>query len=344
MNKNLIALAVAAAMAAPLAAQAEVTVSGGLQAEVVNLGGGAADTTITGNNAAGLYAMDAAENAKQNSGNYGFLKFSSSEDLGGGMTAIATYNMNIAVDNVLATRDAYIGLSGGFGTILAGRLSTPYKSSTVSWDPFLATAAQARGSNGMSGLHNSYVNNAVAYANKFGSAKVVAAVVLDEATDGVDTTETNGKHAVSFSVNAPVGPVELALAFIDVSEHADPVNGGAYGKNMSATKVGVKWTSGAITVAGQYEMLDKGFNTVANNEGINVMFVTASYAMGANTVSASYGADDKKDAEGSYMAVGVKHTFSKNTSVFAAYRANDRDVTGADMDVNALTVGMRVGF
>lgn len=341
MKKNIIALAIAGALAAPLAAQAEVTVSGGLQAEIVNLSGDGA--------VEGLYAMDAAEYSSQNSGNFGYLAFSASEDLGNGMKAIAKYNMKTAVDNVLGTRDAYVGMSGGFGTVLAGRLATPYKSSTVKWDPFLATFMQARGSNGMSFLHDGYVDNAVAYANQFGPAKVVLAVVLDEAQDPTDPSSTAGNHATSFSVNVPVGPVEIAVAYIDMSEYTitsdikDPMTGVVaipkgtqLADDSAATKVGVKYNAGAITVAGQYETFDDGLGDYAQ------YYLTGSYAMGATTVSASYGADDIDNVNDNYAAIGVSHAFSKSTNVYAGYRMSDSDVDGTD--ASAVGAGLRVKF
>lgn len=343
MNKNVIALAVAAAMAAPLAAQAEVTVSGGLQAEVVSIGGDAASAN-------GLYATDGGEYNNENGGNYGFLKFSASEDLGDGLKALAVYNMNVSVGDSNGApvggadpggRDAYVGLSGGFGTVLAGTLTTPYASSTKMWDPMIATFAQARGNAGMSALHNSYAGNAVAYANKFGMAKVVAAVVLDETASTTATDETNGNHGYSFSVNMPVGPVEIAVAYMDVSEFA------AGADDASAIKVGVKYTAGAITVAAQMEQLDKGV-AGTGTDGTDVMYITGSYAMGANTFSASYGQTTNKAVVGddvvpTYMAVGMKHAFSKNTSVHVAYSQVATDTT-PDLDETKLGAGLRVAF
>jgi predicted porin len=342
MNKNVIALAVAAALAAPLAAQAEVTVSGGLQAEVVNIGGDAASKN-------GLYAADGGEYTSENGGSFGYLKFSASEDLGNGLTALAVYNMSVNVgDNAGVTvagaapggRDAYVGLSGGFGTVLAGTLTSPYASSTKGWDPMIATFAQARGSFGMSALHNSYAGNALAYANKFGMAKVVAAVVVDEAASTTAADETEGKHGMSFSVNMPVGPVEVAVAYLDATDFGGPND------EATATKVGVKYTAGAITVAAQYEMLGKGLGTSDN--GDDVAYITGSYAMGANTFSASYGqttvkTDGGADVVPTYMMVGMKHAFSKNTSAFVAYRQSTTDTT-PNADETALGAGLRVAF
>jgi predicted porin len=337
MNKNVIALAVAAAMAAPLAAQAEVTVSGTLQAEIISLDGD--------NVQKGLYVADAQEGGKVGSGNAGALNFSASEDLGDGLKAIAKYGVNVDVDGKApAQRDAYVGLSGGFGTVMAGTLTTPYASSTKTWDPFLATAAQARGNYGMSALHNGYAKNAIAYANKFGMAKVVAAVVID---DGASTAvpavnETNGKNALSFSVNMPVGPVEIALAYVDASEFSDIKNLGissassAAPATLTATKVGVKYTAGAIGVAAQFETID---SDAANTT--DTAYVTGTYTMGANTFAVSYGQEDNGTTTPTYVAVGMVHGFSKNVRAHVGYIGMDHDDNTTDSGIAA---GLRVAF
>lgn len=340
MKKNVIALAVAAAMTAPLAAQAEVNISGGLQAQLVNIGGDAASPD-------GLYATDGGEYAAENSGSWGFLKFSASEDLGGGLKALAMFNFATNVGDTdtatggsagLGSRDSYVGLTGGFGTVLAGTMSSPYKSSTVKWDPFVTTFMQARGNLGMSTLHNGYHSNVVAYANKFGMAKVVAGIVLDENNDATATDSTSGNHGLTASVNVPVGPVEVALAYLDVSEFGDG-SANAVADKATATKIGVKYTAGAITVAGQHEALDDGLGDQT------FTYVTGSYAMGANTFSASYGMNtmDTADLDNSYFAIGMKHAFSKSTSAHVGYRVADTD-SAVDADETAFGAGLRVGF
>lgn len=332
MKKSVIAAAVAAVVAAP-AALADVTISGGLQAELVSVGG---DATRT---ADGVYLADGGMSGNMDGGNFGFLSFKASEDLGGGLKALANYTLNTHTDSSTGVRESYVGLSGGFGTFLAGRLNHPYKTSTVGWDPFLATSLQARGNGGMAGaLHGSEINNAVAYANSFGSVKLVAAAVIDEKKDGTND-DTTGNHAVSFSVNAPIGPVELAVAYIDLSEHGDL---GVAADKASAVKVGLKFASGDLTVAGQVEMLDEGFG-----DG-NVAYLTGSYKMGSNSISLAYGKTDSDLVAGSedetYLAVGLNHSFSKMTSGYVGYRATN-DVAGSDgVDETALGAGLRVKF
>jgi len=351
MKKTAIAVAVAAVLAAPVA-MADVSVSGQLQTQIVNYGG-------DGGNRNGLYVSDGGAVGGSNSGNWGAINLVASEDLGDGMKALAKYSFNVLTGANIGTREAYVGLAGGFGAVLGGKLNHPYKTSTVSWDPFLSTFAQARFNGGMGGglsgdatantlqnaLYGSEVDNALAYAGSFGGVKVVAALIVDEGASPTDTSKTNGKNGVSFSVNAPVGPVEVAVAYANLSELAD-FNGTSLAtvKDLVATKVGVKWVSGDITVAGQYEMLDKGFSAQA--EKGSVAYVTGSYKMGNNTVSAAYGMTDKKlntvgtDKAATYLAVGLNHAMSKNTSAFVGYRSSDNGT----IKENAVGAGLRVKF
>ncbi|WP_303907479.1 porin [Thiohalomonas denitrificans] len=339
MNKKLIALAIAGAMAAPLAAHAELTISGKLQAEVVNVDG---DGVAAAGGLEGIQVVDGMEGASANSGNASAINVAGSQDLGNGLKGIAKAGFNLWPADHGARdfegRDAYIGLAGGFGTVLIGTMNSPYKASTVGWDPFLATSLQARGSSGMSTLHNGYLSNTIAYANTFGAVKFVAGVAVDESDDeggpldvaGEPTPdgETDGDHAISASLNAPIGPVELALAYQD--------NGG---EDETAVKAGVKYSTGVFTVAGQYETLDEG---LTNGDHL---YLTGSMAMGANTFSLSAGtfSDDSVDEiDEDYVALGVKHAFNKAVSAHAGYRMNDTDADNTD--VNVLTAGMRVGF
>jgi predicted porin len=223
MKKTLIATAVAAVMAAP-SAMAEITLGGQLQAEVVNASGDGVDSSGKNGNGEGLYMSDGWEGGSPNKGNASSFWVKGNHDIGNGLTGLYKLNFNPKFGDDFSTvgaRDAFIGLKGGFGTILMGRLATPYKSSTVKWDPFLATFMQARGNGGMSGAgHNGYLGNVVAYANQFGPASFVVALGLDETKDNPANTaskDTDGDHAVSASLNVPVGPVELALAYVDTA-------------------------------------------------------------------------------------------------------------------------------
>jgi predicted porin len=181
MKKNLLALAVAGAFAAPAAAMAQSfvqiygTINSDLQAAEAEGGaplpfgpaGGPAsfgnNYGITGGasaangfairpvgvNSQGVAARDAAftqissqAGVSSNSSNIGFR---GSEDLGfGGLKAIFQIESAINIDTGsgnLGGRNSNVGLAGGWGTVFYGQWDTPYKFITLKADPFFATSA-----------------------------------------------------------------------------------------------------------------------------------------------------------------------------------------------------------
>jgi predicted porin len=101
MKKTIVAAAVAAVVAAP-AAFADITISGQINAEIVD------------NNNTNGYQMD--ENSD--------VKISGSEDLGNGMKAFFTINASPdagGTDGYIGEDDRYVGLSGDFGKVTLGR-------------------------------------------------------------------------------------------------------------------------------------------------------------------------------------------------------------------------------
>ncbi len=142
MNKKLLAVAVAAAVAAPLSAQAGSDVTlygiGKLAQEYVdaddNSGTGAGEKLL------GYDGWDTTSRASR-------LGVKGSEDLGGGLKAIfkmefdipMTDRSNNVADNDQGTikmRNSYVGLAGKWGTALIGRHDTPLKVSTGRLDLF----------------------------------------------------------------------------------------------------------------------------------------------------------------------------------------------------------------
>ncbi len=321
MKKTLIAVAVAATAAAP-AAFADITMGGQLQAEVVSVSNDAGMGE-------GIFLTDAWGGKTSNSGPAAAFFIKGAHDLGNGLTGIYKLNTlprwatgTTTAQKTLTARDAFVGLKGGFGTVLLGRMNKPYKTATVKWDPFLGTFLQARGSSGMSKGHNSYIESAVGYANKFGPAKVAALVSFDEANSD------DANHTLSASLNVPIGPIELAAAYLGKDGNA-------------ATKVGAKFSTGAITIAAQYEMIDGGSPNVGGlTADTDIGYVTGSFKAGKNTFSASFGQTDSGGADSDYFAIGAKRALGKKVSVHAGATVN-----GTDNDQTTLFgTGMRVKF
>lgn len=240
MNKNLLTLAVAAALAAPAiapsTASAEAIVYGKLNvsidyADVTNVTN-TRPVTYRFNPSTGLpvIPLDRTSDGKKFTGwgmsGNGYipgadrasrLGFKGSEDLGNGLKAIYQLefgvNLNDTNDNVLSNsdsityRNSFVGLAGGFGTFLLGRHDTPMKISTGKLDLFADTMADYNGTVGFQDLR---ADNVVAYISPSLSGFQLAAAIIPSggATGGqtrrpntVIRVDTNGDGIVdSFGI------------------------------------------------------------------------------------------------------------------------------------------------
>jgi predicted porin len=134
MKKKLILAAISAALASPLAVQAEATMYGQVRIATQN-----ASSNVSAGQSWGM-----ADQVSR-------LGVKGSEDIGGGIRAIykLEFGVNVGggiVDNTLnnnanfwTQRNSYVGLDGAFGTFLMGRHDTPMKVSTAKLDMFADT-------------------------------------------------------------------------------------------------------------------------------------------------------------------------------------------------------------
>lgn len=143
MRKNLLALAVATLVAAPLA-QADsvnVTIYGKIRAgaEAIN------DVTADSSKGNGFRVVDNASR----------LGFKGVEDLGDGLMALWQIESGLQVDGDdnkgtekdgrLNSRNTFVGLKGDFGKVIIGKNDTPYKEMRPFIDPLRDTTAEMSG-------------------------------------------------------------------------------------------------------------------------------------------------------------------------------------------------------
>jgi predicted porin len=339
MKKTLIAAGVAAAMAVPAIAAADVSLTAQLQAELVWID---ADGTVASGD--GLYITDAMHNGNINSGNYSRFDLKGSHDLGNGLTGYAHIGMQANPTALFGggNREILVGLGGDFGKLQLGRMGTPF--STTGKDPFHATFMQARGNGGMvdaiGGLGNgSYMNQSIGYIGSFNPVSVYAAAHLDTAPDADQPSDdTNAKHAYALRVNVDLAPVEVWVAYTG----ADEFEGGG---DLSMAKIGAEWKSGPFRVMGQYENVDQqdiGGNDTARSG--DYMMLAGSYTMGANTFMLGAGMFDP-DVDGQdaqWVSLGMRHAFTRQVSVHGGVRWTERE--DGDVDETVVGGGMRVVF
>jgi len=315
MNKKLLAIAIGTAMVAGSAAvMADATVYGKIHVSVDSLDNGASTAGIvTGSNDdSGLFV----------SSNSSRLGVKGDADLDGGLKAVYQYEMS--TDYVInggtavnGDRNAYVGLKGGFGTVLAGRHDTPFKTVGRKNDLFGDTIADTRNLTN-DGKNDARLGNGLVYKNKFGAVDFALQYLPD---NGVKDGSAN-----SFSLGFKQGPLSLAAAMSTVGKG---FLGGPGTKDATATRV----TAG-------YKMGDMGFRamwqTEADMGGVDgkdgdTMGVGAYFKSGMNKFKLQYTTRSNDVASGAakddatMIALGVDHKMSKDTTVYAVYAQMDND-------------------
>lgn len=323
MNKKLIVVGIAAALAAPLAAQAGVEVYGDARVSL--------DFVNNNDNTAGNKDTSIELNS-----NYSYLGFKGDEDLGAGMTALWQIEQEVQFDTGTwgsAARDTYVGLGTGWGNVLAGHMRTPYRVATEQLDPFANTRADYNaiiGSfNGASIFNDeTRLSNMIAYTSPdMGGFKGALAYVLSDATTGNDnlpkSSAADKKYAYSLSVAYNNGPIFASAAYESLNKAG--LGGGTGTPDAKAWKLGGSYTMmDALTIGALYENVDLGGTAGDRNAyGIN-----GSYRMGSTTFMAAYNAADDTSVTSSgasQYSIGVKQALSKNTEVYALYTQVSND-------------------
>jgi len=312
MNKKLLPLAISAALAAgvaaPGAASADVTIYGKLH---MSLDYFKADSTSQYNDISDV----------QVSSNSSRIGFKGSEDLGGGLKAVWQIESSVNLNNGNGTwsgRNSFLGLSGGWGTIIAGKHDTPMKIVSRKLDPFGDTIFDTRaimGSNVTGGFaidtFNLRTNNTVAYISpSWGGFSIIGAYVADY-TDSSSRPSDNDFSAFSASATYSNGPIYAAIAW---EKHKVGDIAGINNPNEpSMFRGGASYKFGAFKLGFAAE---KGKEDLIDRWAGNVF---GAYDFGNNTVKLQYTkAGETFNNDKSWMwSVGFDHKFSKRTKIYA---------------------------
>ena len=315
MKKTIVAAAISAAVAAP-AAMADVTVYGKAHL-AYEFGSNNLDTSST---------TDKEQIASRASR----LGFNVSEDLGNGMSAF--YKIEYGTDlidgtSTLGARDSLMGLKGDFGTLAFGRMGAPNKGMLYGLGNVQLADANG-GDDFAEGFFSkgTRASNVTAYSNSFNGVDVT---IGTSGTDGTSATSQgdnfDGKH---ISLATTVGGVKVGLSNDDTTSE-------------DALIMGAKMSMDALTVGVVYEEYD---STTANAD-YDTTGISASYAMGANVISASFSTRDHQNTATKDIdrtTFGVEHKLSKKTSVYASYA--DVDAGVANTNRSMTSVGMIMNF
>ena len=224
------------------------------------------------------------------------------------------------------SRQAWLNLSGDFGTVSAGRQYTPGFALTAGFDPFGAgTAGQS-----VNLFNNDLIraNNSVAYITpNMGGFSAVYAHAFGE--------QPNNSKAVSGDTiggNYANGPLALGVTYLTVNDIA-----GNSGDLLKNTNLGASYNFGVAKLSGEFQTTKSAPSGITNTDASNWMLgVTVPMGGGVGSyLAASYVNHNDKttvNKDATQVGVGYYYGLSKMTKIYTAY-AHINNKNGAGFTV-----------
>lgn len=335
MKKSLIALAVLAASGAAMA-QSSVTVYG-----IADIWFGSSKTS--GVFHSGAAAQDGVRQTVLQSGGVSGSRWGlkGTEDLGGGLKANFVLEQGINLDQGTTgagfNRQAYVGLSGGFGEVKLGNVYTAYDdisgATNSAFDSALAAANNVFVSNG----YASNPKNNIYYATpSFGGFSGAVSYALGENK----TATLSAANTVAFHAKYENGPIYAGVAY----QRQKPQGSGASDK---FTRINGSYDFGAAKLLASYGNVKEAGGEKTNEYHIGVDVPLG----GALTLSGGYATSKTKlagatDSKRSGYGIALAYGLSKRTTVYTGiHNSKSKDATGAeDGKATIYAVGLKHTF
>ena len=339
MKKTLIAIAAIAAMGA---ASAEVTLYGKL------------DVGVSSSTATDV----PSQGAQFGSGNYETSRIGvkGSSDIAGGVKGIFQLEGKLgATDGEFSKfgREAFLGLTGSFGTVAVGRIWTPYDSAfndALEYNGFSAMGSAfyggVHGDNGMDGSGAS--KNGAQYTTP--TVGGLNAVVM-YGSNGDATATMSATNYTGLGVNYANGPLTVNLATEKVTtalHNGDMATADSY---TNAWILAASYNLGVATVyaAAEAATAESGLGTSAKDAGTS--FGVSVPVTKATTVALGYATETTTSAgmsDGKKTSTGVQVVYAWNaaTAIYAGYNKADTTVLGdtATTTATKFATGVRYNF
>lgn len=289
MQKKLIALAVAGLVSAPAFAQSNVQIYG-----VMDLG----FRHLSGDESNGAHPGLKSRSGVDSSGlSTSRLGFRGTEDLGNGLKAFFTIESQLNPDTssqTTSSRQAFVGLEGGFGRVWLGRDFNPSRSLVSGLDPFGATG--------------------------IGSGQALFAQ---------QTRYDNGVYYRTPNFSGLT--VTLAYTNNVAGDEVNEIKGAGNGRNSKGYSITPMYKNGPMTVGFGYEKYSGGTNATGADIDVKRWNLGGSYDFGIVDLRLAYGQtkDDNaaNDKRKSWMLGGVIPV-SERGKVLASYVQTKLDVAG----------------
>ena len=203
MKKKLLALAVGAAIAAPVSALANAELYGRINLSIDHVDG----PEVLGAAPAGVTPLGVDSGTYQLNSNKSFFGVRGGAELTGGLRGFYQLEFGVNVDegvtgdDLLFTRNSFVGLESGFGSVQAGRFDTPLRVMAAHVDQF-RDVRYADFSNIVAGDWRA--DNIIQYTSpKIADMLTIAvATVAPEGDDATDSGSVNNKLFDTLSISA----------------------------------------------------------------------------------------------------------------------------------------------
>ncbi|MEC5217550.1 putative porin [Actimicrobium sp. GrIS 1.19] len=280
------------------------------------------------------------------------LGFRGTEDLGGGLAANFLLETGIAIDaggfnqsNTAFGRQAFVGLSGGFGALTLGRQYTPQYLTLVLADPFgTGLAGDAANIMPNTGDAASRMNNTIKYAspNLQGFTGEVAYGF------GEVAGSTKAARQYGAAIGYANGPIAVRLGYHNRNNDTATVTNTSAAKN---TLLALTYDLSVVKLHLGYGV-DKGTNSsILRNTGNPYGSAVAPIAstdsrdlllgvtvpFGVHTLLGSYIRKDDKtgnNRDANQWAIGYRYALSKRTDLYSSY-ARIKNDNGAGYTVGS---------
>jgi predicted porin len=287
-----------------------------------------------------------------------FIGFKGTEDLGGGLKANFMLESFLRLDtgaqgrsnaDVFWARNANVGLSGGFGKLVIGRMDNFLFQQALAFNPYggsfgysptirMTFGGPAGNDQGDSGWSNSIAY----YTPDFSGLKGAVQLQLGEST-----TEAN---SVGLMGSYTAGPLAVGLGYQSVKSAELPKANFVEPAKQTFLLLGTSYDFGVVKAFAQYGAFDgSGFATPAVANAKTKLFqLGASVPVGKDgKVLASYGHSTEKmpagDVKHAIITLGYDHNLSKRTDLYAVYMNDKEDVKGWKAG-NTVAFGIRTKF
>ncbi len=349
---NSVAIAALAMMAAAGAqAQSSVSVYGTVDVSV-----GTFKDASSGTYAAEGVRKQGVESGKMQTS---YIGFAGTEDLGGGLKAKFKLESFILADTGGTItqaktggfwgRNSWVGLTGGFGSVVAGLNETPLFDATLAFNPFVASFGfspsirQYYGSYGHEAEDTAW-SNSITYYTPDGLGGFNGALQYSfKETSG-------GSGNVGGSIGWGAGPFAVAAVF---QQYKTGYSSGS----QNTWQIDGSYDFGVLKLFGQYgEVKDTRAGSLTSTPA-GVPFkdknwqVGASVPLGAGALLASYGEQKHDytatatDAKNDTFSLAYDYNLSKRTDVYVAYMYDKaKNPTQTFDNANSFGVGLKHRF